>query len=284
MRPLVYVLGLDLGKEKDHAALAALGRRYRPGPDGYPESWYSVDGLIQFPIGTPYTTQNAGTPREEVGLTDRVRKICEQQAFRGCMLGIDWTGVGEAVVDFFRTARLPVWIRPIKITSGGTVTPQEDGGYHVAKSELVSTLEILLQNGRIAISPPPVGDRQGALMNQKLQEEFRVFNRRVSKAGNMTTGAEGNKHDDMVLAVSLAAWLGEHTAAGWDGTLTMGSPIPTAPKGAFVQPTPDGTRDYPSTDPYAGKDWYSADGLDKTGQGRADSGRVDPGSGIPEAW
>lgn len=72
------------------------------------------------------------------------------------------------------------------------------------KRELVSVLQILLQEGRLAV-PAELPD--AALLRRELLQ-FRV---RISGAANETFGAwrEG-EHDDMVIAVALACWAGEN--------------------------------------------------------------------------
>lgn len=52
MPPTVNLLGLDLGKEQDPAALAALSRYARAVPNDMPEWCYTVIGLKSFPLGT----------------------------------------------------------------------------------------------------------------------------------------------------------------------------------------------------------------------------------------
>lgn len=282
--PTVYIHGLDLGKQHDPPALATLARYQRARPNDYPEWAYTVVGLRKFPLGTPYLTQPERP--DERGLVEQVRDLLNAQpAFAGSMLAVDWTGVGIGVVDMLRALRPPLnlWIRPIQIASGAKVTVEEGGGFTVPKAELVTNLEVLLQANRLTISPAPAGDAVRAALLEELADEFRVFSRKVTKKGNEKTGAAGDKHDDMVLAVSLAAWLGEHAPVGWDGSLGLGGAAPTPPRSVFAQAPAAEKRDYPSADPYAGQPWFSADGFDKREPG-AGWGNVDPGSGIPSQW
>jgi hypothetical protein len=248
-RPPVSILGLDIGKERDPAALAHVVRHERPGPDGWAEHWYSVEGLIQFPLKMPYTTQHREGLPDEIGLVESVRDIIRGQPhFRGCMMGVDKTGVGNPVVDMLREAQLDVWLRPIQITSGEKSALQEDGGFHVPKAELVTALEIVIQNARIAISPFKAKSnrpedieyaKRANATRQLLAEEFRHFNRVARKNQKAKLGAEGDKHDDLALSVALAVWLGENAPVGWDGSLGVDPQPIKIPQGVFAQSRPE---------------------------------------------
>jgi hypothetical protein len=76
----------------------------------------------------------------------------------------------------------------------------------VPKKDLVGVLQVLLQARRIAVaSTLPAA--------ATLVEELLAFQVRVTAAAHETFGAwrEG-RHDDLVLAVAVAAWAGEHMA------------------------------------------------------------------------
>jgi hypothetical protein len=76
-------------------------------------------------------------------------------------------------------------------------------GWWAPKRELVAQVQRLLQTGRLLIVPT-LGQAE------TLKRELLHFQVRVSLAAHETFGAwrEG-QHDDLVLAVALACWLGE---------------------------------------------------------------------------
>ena len=92
---------------------------------------------------------------------------------------------------------------PVTLTAGHAVTGGEDGILHVPKRELVGTLQVLLQTRRLRVSRSLP---DAAVLVQEL-ENFRA---RVTTARQETLESwrEG-RHDDLVLAVAMAAWLGE---------------------------------------------------------------------------
>src|SRR5262249_39920653 len=159
----------------------------KPGDKGRPV--YSVRHLERWELGTPYTQ-----------IVKDVAKRVERPPLRDSVLVVDHTGVGTAVVDMFVEVNLPVRLRPALITAGHNVTPGERGGAHVPKLELASTLQALLQARRLQIVQSL---REAALLAQELAT-FRV---KVTTAGNETFEAWRERdHDDIVLAVALAAW------------------------------------------------------------------------------
>jgi hypothetical protein len=122
------------------------------------------------------------------------------------MLVVDQTGVGRAVVDMLTAAmagRVNCQFLPVTITAGEAVTVGEAGQVRVPKKELVGVLQVLLQTRRlrVAASLPDAAT---------LVRELETFRVKITAAANETFGAwrEG-QHDDLVLAVGLAAWMGE---------------------------------------------------------------------------
>lgn len=108
---------------------------------------------------------------------------------------VDQTGVGRAVFDIFRQARLSR-LYGVTITGGDDVTKSADG-WHVAKLDLVSRLQAALHSRELAVDP----DLADAPVLMKEMQDFRV---RFSTAGNPIFGAREGAHDDIVLAVALA--------------------------------------------------------------------------------
>ena len=79
-------------------------------------------------------------------------------------------------------------------------------------------LQVLLQSGRLRIAR----ELEHA---ETLQKELAAFRVKVTAAGNETFEARRERdHDDLVLAVALAAWLGERQGptVGPEGVFPMG--------------------------------------------------------------
>jgi hypothetical protein len=188
-----WLIGLDLGKSADYTAAAFLERTAKPDADR-PEKLtyhYGCRHLQRWPLGTPYTAI----------ITDLGAMLAQEPLADNCMLAVDQTGVGNAVIELVRAAKLPAKLNPILITSGHTVS-RDKSVWHTPKKELASTLVTLLQTGRLKIARLPERDI--------LERELGLFKVKITAAGNETYESWRERdHDDLVLAVAMAAWLGE---------------------------------------------------------------------------
>lgn len=189
----LFVAGLDLGQATDYTALAILQ---------FVELWDAAHincrgaelhcrDLRRFPLGTPYPQ-----------IVQQVEGILSAQPLRGCCaLVVDATGVGRPVVDLFRASGLAL----IGVTiTGGDAVSQDESGYRVPKRDLVSALQVLLQSGRLKFA-------EGLPEVPTLVRELMAFQVKIdARTAHDTYGAwrEG-AHDDLVLAVALAAWFVE---------------------------------------------------------------------------
>jgi hypothetical protein len=91
----------------------------------------------------------------------------------------------------------------ITITSGHDENRMASNDWRVPKRNLVSTLAVILQSGRLRVAP----DSAEA---ETFISELSNFKVKVSLAGNDSYSAwRESIHDDLVLSVALAAWYGE---------------------------------------------------------------------------
>lgn len=207
-RRRTYTVGVDLGQAHDPTAIAvceretiepvrhtthgvsgqgfAIATDYAAELHDPPRPVYRIRHLERLPLGMVYPAQVAYVG----GLLAR-----EPLASRQPGTFVDHTGVGRAVFDMFRQARLPRCY-PVTITGGDGVTREGDG-WHVAKLILISRVQALLHAGELSIEPALP---DAAVLARELQD-FRVS---FSSAGNAIFGAREGAHDDLVLAVALA--------------------------------------------------------------------------------
>src|SRR5262245_56965307 len=182
-----YYLGLDLGQSQDFTAVTVLERSVDEKEIEKPT--YAIRHLQRFPLGTPYTT-----------IVASMQNMTALPPVRGAPVVVDHTGVGRAVVDILRRANLGGRLVPVRITAGFAVTEQENGDWHVPKKELVTCLQVLLQNQRLKIA-------ESLPEAATLVRELSTFQVKITLAANESFGAwrEG-AHDDLVLATALATW------------------------------------------------------------------------------
>ena len=131
------------------------------------------------------------------------------------------------MVDLLRDAALPCRLVPIMITGGQTVTQTEEQvgwvkeiGFHVPKRDLVGVLAVLFQSQRMRIA-------QDLPAAQLLVQELLNFRVKISLSGRDSYGAgeewRDGAHDDLVLAVALAAWYGENAPTPPMGVVALGT-------------------------------------------------------------
>ncbi len=193
-----FFLGLDLGQASDYTGLSILERQGTDKPD------YHLRHLERPKLGTPYPV-----------IVNRVQELMLAQPLKGnTVLAVDATGVGRPVVDLLEKAGLQP--EAITITGGDVVSRDDQGGYHVPKRDLVTTLQVVFQAERLKIA-------EGLELAPVLIKELLAFRVKINlKTAHDSYEAwrEGD-HDDLVLSVALAVWAAERDFAG-RGAFAMG--------------------------------------------------------------
>jgi hypothetical protein len=188
-----YLIGLDLGQARDYSALAVVERVWKSDADcaGRLVSHYAIRHLRRWPLQTSYTAVAAD-----------LAGLVRTPPLSWPVLVVDQTGVGQAVVDFLAKAQLSASLEPVVITSGHGTSWRDGRAWHVPKKELVSCLQMLLQSRRLQVAALPE--------RMLLMQELLAFRVKITAAANETFEAWRERdHDDLVLAVALAAWWGE---------------------------------------------------------------------------
>jgi hypothetical protein len=201
-----FTLGLDLGQAQDYTA-AAVVEQVRPErkrdpratnpphspPEPPPKPKYYLRHVERFELDTPYPQQ-----------VRRVEELMQSAPLRerGCQLVVDQTGAGRPVVDLFREANLD----PAGVTiTGGDATGRDGRDYRVPKKDLVSTVQALLQTGRLKFA-------EGLPLAGVLTEELQKFRAKIDVSTGHASFEHWRErdHDDVVLALALACWHGEN--------------------------------------------------------------------------
>jgi len=214
-----YLVGVDLGQRHDYTAICVAERRAVRADGESPEGHGhrpTGPGLARFAGGVGsydivHLERQRGEPYTALPgrLHDLLRAIAAAHEERHrrpakTTLVVDQTGVGVAVVDVLRAAGLdPV---AVTITGGDATSRGADRSYRVPKRELVGAVQVLLQGRRLRVAAE-------LAHAPTLVAEFQNFKATISLTGHDSYGAgsdwrEGH-HDDLVLAVAMAAWFGE---------------------------------------------------------------------------
>jgi hypothetical protein len=179
-----FFVGLDLGQSQDYTALSILE---------YVGGMYYARHLERV-RGVAYPN-----------IVNKVTKIMASPVLEdGAFLVVDQTGVGVPVVDLLRQAGL----RPIAVSiHGGDKATQDSNNWRVPKRDLVGVLQVLLQTGRLKVASKL---KRGPVLQTEMLN-FKVKIDPVTAHDSYSAWRESD-HDDLVLSVALAAWLGERCA------------------------------------------------------------------------
>jgi hypothetical protein len=203
MNDVRHFVGLDPGPMHEYTALAVLERPVVRAETPWHERRpaYALRHLQRFPPGTGYPT-----------IAAVVRTLMQTPPIPGALLGLDQTGVGKAVRDLFHNelaGRVTCLFCPITITAGiGAVGTAPGCGFLAPKLELVGTLQVLLQTRRLQIADSLP---EAPILVREL-EMFRAASPILR--GDAVESWRERPHDDLVLAVAIAAWLGEEALQG----------------------------------------------------------------------
>lgn len=201
--PRTHYVGLDLGKKRDYTAVAVLARER--------EEREPLPGTRHPQTVNVYTLSYLDRTRQESyeDVADGVANLMRTPMLGTATLAVDETGVGTAVTDMLKARRLI--INAVTITGGDTMT-RDGSSYRIPKRDLVTTVTVLLEGRRLVVP-------KSLVLADTLAQELANFRVTVSKLGHDSYGAgvewrEG-AHDDLVLAVALAAWFGENDTSGY---------------------------------------------------------------------
>ena len=180
---ILISIGVDLGQRRDPSAIAVIDRvdwvagRFHQGvlTERPVQGALIVRHLERVKLGTPYA-------QVVERLVAVARHPCLANAKR--RMTVDATGVGLPVVEMLRAARPGCDVTAVVITGGNRV--RHDGGFEmVPRVELLAGLQANLENGHLRIA-------------RALAEAPRLIRE--------MTGLGTEEHDDLVMAVALAAW------------------------------------------------------------------------------
>ena len=202
-----FVIGCDLGQSQDFTALSILERitvtassiqQQGFEPPAVVETTKKIHHLRhlqRLKLGTGYP--------EIVNIVGAILKSLPPAKIAPALV-IDATGVGRPVVDMMKKAGL----RPIAVTITGGFDENRAASddWKVPKRNLVSTLAVLMQSGRLKVAPD-------LAEGETFVAELSNFKVKISAAGHDSYNSwRESVHDDLVLSVALAAWWAERRA------------------------------------------------------------------------
>lgn len=184
-----FYVGLDLGQARDSSALVVAERTVRE-----EQSYYQVSHLERFRLGTSYPA-----------IVEKVKTILQAPSLRrDTTLAVDATGCGKPVLDMFIKADLPCPVRGVLIHGGDSVT-REGMNYRTPKRDLAAVVSVLMQSRRLKIIDSLPDSR--VVVNELLNFKVKID---PLTAHDSYSAWRENQHDDYVLAIAMACWIGEY--------------------------------------------------------------------------
>ena len=190
----IFYISADLGQANDYTAISILERITKGyGVLGYKERGeiaYHLRHIERPPRGTEYPA-----------IADRIMQIAISDTMKDHEKAIvlDYTGVGRPVYDMMIEKGFEYCLTGISIT-GGNDANYNKGVYNVPKRDLITNLQVMLQEGSLKIA-------KGIKEGDALVDEMMNFQVKISATGHDTYGARSGTHDDIVLSVAMACWL-----------------------------------------------------------------------------
>jgi hypothetical protein len=199
-----FVVGVDLGQAADYSALCVIEKLKidnseirqhgfeAPTVVGGTKRVCHLRHLQRLKLGTEYP--------EVVEIVGTLMKALPPAKVAPALV-VDATMVGRPVVDMMVKAGL----RPIAVTITGGNAENYAGSnwWNIPKRNLVSTLAVLMQSGRLKVSPELVEA-------ETFVNELANFKVKISSTGHDSYNSwRESIHDDLVLSVALACWWAE---------------------------------------------------------------------------
>ena len=186
----MFFISADLGQAQDYTCITII-ERLTKGVGVLDEVHYHLRHIERPPRGTEYPN-----------IVDRIEAIFNSETlkeFKKAVV-IDMTGVGRPIFDLMVQQGFRRVLNAITITGGNEVTEPHWNTHNVPKRDLVTNLQIMLQNGALRIA-------RGLKEADALTDELMNFKTKITDSGRDVYGARAGTHDDIVLSVAMGAWM-----------------------------------------------------------------------------
>ena len=187
----LFIVSADLGQTMDYTAISVIEKIIK-GAGVLNEKHYHLRHIERPPRGTEYTS-----------IAYRIMELLDspQMGEHTKAVCIDLTGLGRPFYDLMIASGVSRSVlHAITITAGNAVTTPEHNMYGVPKRDLITNLQVMLQNGSLRIA-------RGLKEADALTDELMNFKTKITESGRDVYGARSGAHDDIVLSVAMGAWL-----------------------------------------------------------------------------
>lgn len=212
-----YILCADLGQVNDYSAFTVIEEKLRILERGSVNVWneklaqqkklktssvFHCRYLERIPLGTSYPA-----------VVNRIYDVMQNpQLINETALLFDNTGVGRAVMDIARDKGLS----PIGVTiHGGYELTLSEDGYRVPKRDIIMGLLGLFQSDRMLIA-------KNLKYTAAIREELTSYVKITKGTRDKFQAWREEDHDDLTLALAIAAWYARLTGGAEERLLKMG--------------------------------------------------------------
>lgn len=185
----IILIGVDVGQRSEASGLCVAETAHREGLYGT-EIHYLVRHLERHPAGTSYPA-----------LADRAAQLAAgvaQKTAATAYLYLDATGLGEPVVDVFRSRVRDVHVKAVYFTHGDRCERVSAREIRLGKAFLVSRLQILLQLKQLHL---PKNAEADALADDLCNFQIQVAEDANDRYGAFAVGPR----DELVTALGMAS-------------------------------------------------------------------------------
>lgn len=183
-----FVISADLGQANDYTAISIIEKTV-----------HGVGVFDDVKLHLRHIERERGVPYPDI--VDRLMTLYKSPTLKGVekVVVIDYTGLGRPFYDMMRVAGFKRSLNAISITGGNN--PDYQGvHWNVPKRDLVTNLQILLQNETLRIA-------KGLKEANTLIEEMANFQTKINAAGHDIYNGRSGVHDDIVMSVAMGAWM-----------------------------------------------------------------------------
>jgi len=185
-----YIAGLDLGQQQDYSVLSILELIIMD--DLTPK--YILRDIKRYPLKTDYMHI----------VLDVSSILNREELLSKSVFVMDYSGVGTPIYDLFKINMSNTYPIGVSIAGGNNTHWRTRSNAIVAKKDIVSTFQVVIQNKRLIIP-------YNLSLIREVEKEFLNFKAKLTKTASVIFEAKGSiYHDDIVMSIGVALWYSEY--------------------------------------------------------------------------
>jgi hypothetical protein len=217
----VPIVGVSLGHRHEKTGISVVERVYVPSGEHFTATSYDERGWARLNTRERLALECRvrhlechGPPSRYKKAASRVSQVVGMLEARDAILAVDLTATGRPgytlvwteVERVLEETGARVTLCPITVSGiAGGVSRSPDVGYLVPRRDLISTAQILLDEGQLKIA-------EGLQLADTLRDELLAFKPKADKPDDLEAWRE-RPHNNLILAVAASLWSAERFLA-----------------------------------------------------------------------